>query len=811
MNAILQTLRTLWREKTFSAVAILMLALGIGAMTAIFSVVNAVLLHSSYSDPERLFAIEEVVPQLSAQYPTDAFPVNGHHFDEWRKACSVCSGMGLLQGGGGANLTGEGPPERVRMLGVSHDLLPTLGFAPRLGRPIRPDDDEPDAPEVILLTDAFWRRRFDADPALVGKDIRLNDRPVTVIGILPPSFEIVGGAYLREFDFLNHKYDAVRPLRLRFAAIRPSGNFNFGAVARLKPGATPQQAVDQMNAAISGFSKEFGREMFARLKPLDEAVLGEAATGLWLLLAAVGAVLLIVCVNLSNLMLVRAEGRRREAAVRRALGASSFRLHGQMMREGLVLAFFGGAAGLLVAWWLIEALVLTAPVNTPRLEEVGLDGSTLAFGASIAAAAGLLTSLLPALRFGGASVQDTLRETQGTATASVRRARSRNALVAFEVALSAVLLVFAALMGTSFYRLMSVDKGFAAESVLSFDMVLPPQVYRGNEERGAFHDRLLARLAAVPGIRDFGLTNKMPLEGSSWLDSLRPEGTNRRLEEQLVANFRFVSSGYWRAMGIPLLAGRLLEPSDRDRGVAVVSEEVARKVWSGENALGKRFLWRPGEEVGDPFEVVGIVADVHASGLEGPTAPIVYVPYRVRPSDAVSYVVRTTDGPIAFAGAIREAVWSIDPALPVTNPRTMDDVVARSVAEPRFLTTLAGAFAVTALLLASLGIYGVVSYAVARRTNEIGLRMALGAEARGVVGMVRAQGMRPIFVGLVAGLAAAALLARFLESLLFEITAHDPLVFVGVAVLLLAVSLLACHIPARRAARINPMTALRYE
>jgi predicted permease len=812
MHGIRQTLRTLWRSKAFTVIAVSMLALGIGAMTAIFSVVNVVILQSSYREPARLFAIEELVPKLSEQYPSDGFPVNGRHFDEWRKACTVCSGFGLMQGGGGANLGGEGdrPPERVRTLGVTHDLLPTLGVAPALGRTILPSDDKPDAPRVIMLTDAFWKRRFQADSGLVGTDIRLNGNPVTVIGVLPRQFEAIGGAYLRDFGFLNQGYEGLRPAQLPYSELRPRGGFNYGAVVRLKPGATPEQAVDQMNAAIRGFSEESNLEMFARLRPLDEAILGGLATGLWMLLASVGAVLLIVCVNLGNLMLVRAERRRREAAVRRALGATSFRLLGQVVREGLVLAFLGGALGVLVARWAIDALVLTAPVDLPRLHDVRLDWTALSFGLLTMWAAGILTSVLPALRYGRGSLQDTLREAQATATASGRRVRSRGALVALEVALSAVLLIVAALMGTSLFRLMSVEKGFASENVLSFDLVLPPRVYPfADGSRGRFHDQLIERLAVVPGVRDAGLTTRMPLEGSTYVDSVRPEGTNRPLDEQLITNYRFVSPGYWRAMGIPLLEGRLLEPADRDRLVAVISQDVARKVWPGENAIGKRFLGGPSDQ--DPYEVVGVVADVHTAGLAEQTVPIAYLSYWQRQFDAVSYAVRTTGDAIASAGAIRQAVWSIDPALPVTNIRTMDQVVGKSVAPQRFLATLAGLFSFTALLLAALGVYGVVSYAVAGRTSEIGLRMALGAEARNVLGMILGQGMRPIVVGLVAGLGGAALLARVLESQLFEISARDPLVYAGVGALLIAVSLLACYIPARRAARVDPITALRYE
>ena len=810
MHEFRQTLRSLWRDKAFTLVAVAMLALGIAATTAIFSVVNTVVLQSSYPEPGRLFAIDEVVPKLAAQFPADAFPVNGHHFEVWREACAVCESFGLMVGvGTGGNLTGEGPPERVSILGVSHDLLPTLGVAPALGRAILPSDDEPGAARVLLLTDAFWRRRFNADPAVVGQDILLNGEPREVIGVLPPTFETVGGEYLEEFQAFQKTFDTLAPARLRYSAIRPYGNFNFGAVVRLKPGATPEQAMDQMNAALRPFVEQFDAEMFARLRPLDEAVLGDTAKALWMLLAAVGGVLLIVCVNLGNLMLVRSERRVRESAVRRALGATTARLLRQSLREGLVLALLGGAAGLLGAYWAVEALIAAAPLDTPRLHAVSIDRYALLFTALTTVAAGLLTSVVPAFRFSRGALAGGLRESQSSSTGSTQRVRTRGLLVAAEVALSAALLVVAGLVGAGFFRLMAVDRGFVTENVLSFDLVLPRQAYPFPEGGRRFNQALLPKLEALPGVREVGLTTKIPLEGSTWVDGVVREDSTRQAEDRVNTEYRMVSSDYWRAMGVPLIAGRLLTPEDRERKVAVISEGVARKVWPGESAIGKRFLGGPGDK--EPWEVVGIVADVRTTGLDKTSMPIAYFPYWLVPLDAVTYAVRTSSDPAALTSAIREAVWAVDPAIPVVNVRTMSEVVRKSVASERFQSQLAAFFAGAALLLAALGIYGVVSYAVARRTNEIGLRMALGAQSSGVLGMVLGQGMRPVLLGLVAGLAGAAAAGRFIQSLLFEVSAYEPAVFAAVAGLLLAVAALACYVPARRAARVDPLTALRYE
>lgn len=808
MHELRQTFRSLWRDKAFTAMSVVMLALGIGATTAIFSAVNTVVLLSAYPEPDRLFAVEELVPDLADRVGPNSFPVNGGHFEAWRGACDACESLGIARDGVGANLTGDGPPERVRMLLVSHDLLPTLGVSPQFGRGFTPSDDRPGAQRVLLLSEPFWRRRFNADPAVVGQDIRLNGEPRTVIGVLPADFKGLAGDYLSEWSMFTGEFEAVSPLRLDLGGIRGAGNFNYGAVVRLKPGATPEQAADQMNAAIAPFVEQFDREMSVQLRPLDEALVGGAARGLWLLLATVGALLAIVCVNVAALMVVRAERRRREAAVRRALGASAARLAGQAVQEGIALAMIGGAAGLLIANWAIEAITLLAPGDTPRLAQVRLDWTSVRFALGSTVVSGMLAALLPALRFARVPIEGTLRESQASSTSSVARSRSRDLLIAGEVALSAVLLIAAALVGTGLYRLLSVDRGFATENVISFDLTLHPQAYpfRG-DSRQRFHDQLLARLEALPGVQEAGFTTKIPLEGSTWLDTITPAEATLPDEERLAAEFRFVSPGYWRAMGVRLIGGRFITPEDRERKVAVISQTAVRKLWPGESAVGKRFKGGPGDDT--PWQIVGVVDDVRTIGLDAEPPPIAYLPYSLVQLDAVSYAVRTATDPAALTESIHEAVWAVDEAMPITNLRTMSQVVAKSVARQRFQTMLAAWFAGVALLLASLGIYGVVAYLVARRTNEIGLRMALGAEASGMLRMILIQGLRPAAAGLALGLAGAALLGRFVESLLFGVDSRDPAVFAGVAALLLGSALLACYGPARRAARIDPATALR--
>jgi putative ABC transport system permease protein len=597
-------------------------------------------------------------------------------------------------------------------------------------------------------------------------------------------------------------FDALRPLRTAYGEIRPAGNFNWGAIARLPPGASPQVAVEQMNAALVGYNQEFNRETSGMLTPLAEHITADSAPGLWLLLGAVGTVMLIVCANLGSLLLARAKRREREAALRQALGAGTWRLFGWALREGLALGLMGGALGLALAYWAVTGLVMLAPHNTPRLDEIAVDWTALVVAAALSIGAGLAASVVPALRLASAPVQDAIRQSQSSFSQSAARVRGQNALVASEVALSAGLLVVSALLMTSFFRLMAVDKGFEEEGILSFDV----SVAASFEERKEFHENVLRELRSRPGVLSAALTTWLPLEGPKWIDSVGTPGEQRDEDDRRQANFRWVSADYWKTMGIRLVEGEL--PADAEAAPrAVVSRSLSRMLWPNESAIGK--LVRRGGS--DPIEVAGVVDDVLTKGLASDDIPIVYMPFETFAPGDVTYVIRTASDPAAFTPQAREAVAAVNPGVPLRSIRTIRQLVDESAAQERFQTTLAVAFGAIALALAALGVFGVVSYAVSRRTNEMGVRLALGATPQSVMGLILHQSMRPVLAGLVAGLAGAAALGGLLESLLFGVQAFDPALYAAVAALVVAVSVTACYLPARRAARVDPMAALRCE
>jgi predicted permease len=805
-------LRVLSREKAFAAFAILTLALGIGAVTTIFSVVDGVLLKPlAYKEPGLLYAASESAPKLAPMYPR--LPVNASHFRSWLEQCQSC-GDGALINTASFNLTGDGEPEQIEGVTCTWPLFRVLGVEPQFGRTFVESDDRPGANRFVVVSDSFWRRRLGADPEAVGKPIRLNDEPHVVVGVLRADFRFPSGDQAGPIIRLPNRAEIFRPMGLNWEKQRRVGSHNYTSVIRLKPGANPARAEAEMTAAIADAAREMKMEIGAHLSSLREQVTGGSRAALMLLLAAVSAVLLIVCVNLGNLMLVRANERSRDVAIRRALGAGAGDLFRPILTESLLIAFAGGAIGVLLAYAGVKVLVSMAPVDIPRLDEVRISLSALLFAFGVSAGCGILCGLWPALRASGVQPAEALRSGSRSTTEGRARLRSRELLVGIEVALSTVLLVVAALLGMSFFQVTNVERGYSVDRILTADLNLPGSRYQKDEQRALFHQRALEKIETIPGVQSAALISSLPLKAQAWGDSISKEGETRPWAERPLAHFRFVSERYFETMGVALRQGRFPAESDRSHKVAVISENAARSVWPGENPIGKRIQ---GNEKKDWVEVIGVVADVRTESLEKQPPLMVYVPYwdgtywQGNVWGNATYVMRTSQDPAAMANALRSAMRELDAELPLANVLTMREIMSESVGSRRFQALLAGVFAGASLLLACLGIYGVISYSVSRRTNEMGIRIALGAQASQVSMLVLRQGIRPVLVGLCAGVAAALATGQWIASFLFGIQAHDPAAISAVAATLLLVAVTACWMPARRASRIDPMVALRDE
>lgn len=804
--------RTLTRETGFTAVAVLTLALGIGANTAIFSLINGVLLQAvPYPDSDRLVTIEEIVPKLFRQY--GAFPVNGRHFLEWRKQSKSFDQLAALDSRR-LTLTGSGEPEQIGAAYVSANCFSMLGVQPSLGRNFLEEEDRPGHTRVAILSDALWRKRYSAHRGIIGQKILIDGVPHVVVGVLPPTFHFFANHDLSSLATLEPKTDVFRPIGINAEDIGLMGEFNFSAIGKLKAGVTREQAEAELNIIGSNLVAQLGAadrsELRASLTPLKEKITGPSRRGLLVLLAAVGAVLLIVCVNLANLMLARVLARRREAAIRAALGASRGDLILHVLTESLVLAIAGGLLGLLAAEWGVRLLVQTAPVDLPRLNEVHVDASVLGFGLLLTLLTAVVAGILPALRLSSAEPADALRSGGRSGTEGAQGIRLRSLLVTAEVGLSAMLLIGAGLLLHSFVRLMKLDKGFDTTRVLAADITLPAARYQEETQRVKTFDRLLPKIRSLPGVKAAGFVSVLPLEGEGWADGITLEGEqDAPLMEHPIGNYRFVSPDYFAAMGIPLLRGRVIEDRDRNSQPAVISETVAKQLFRGVDPIGKRF--RRGDPKEKPFEVIGVVGNIPIASLNRAPGLLVYVPYWYRSRMRFTLVARTTMDPILAAPALRAAVREIDSDVPLGEMRTMDQVVSHSIAPRRFQLTLVLLFAASALALASLGIYGVVSYMVAQRRAEIGIRMALGAAKSDVHRLILGQGLRPVLAGLALGTLGALMLTRFMNSLLFQISGYDPATFITVAAVLLGIATMACLIPSRRAVLADPSAVLRYE
>ncbi|HEX2188842.1 MAG TPA: ABC transporter permease [Longimicrobiaceae bacterium] len=792
--------RSLRRSPGFTLVAVLTLALGIGANASIFSVVNAVLLRPlPYPEPERLVRL---LTEEGGERGPNVTPPDFLDVESRSRVFSAVAAYGH----GTAALSGDGEPLRLATARTSAGFFRTLGVAPALGRGFLPGDNLPGSEPVVVLGHGLWTQRFGGDPAVVGRRVVLDGRPTTVVGVMPAGFDYPAGR------------EAWTPLEYSegFAGEESRFNYSVEAVARVRPGVAPERVRADLDAVMAAIHEAEPRKATVSLVPvpLREHLLGDARTPLLVLSGAVGLVLLIACANVANLFLARASSRRGEFAVRTALGAGRGRLVRQLLAEGAVLGTLGGAAGLLLAGWGTEALVALQPQGLPRLDEVAVDGATLAFVAGAALLTVLLVGLAPAMRATRPDLAQTLRDAAG-ARGERGGNRLRSGMVVAQLALSVVLLAGAGLLAKSFARLMAVDPGFRTEGALAFEVVLPSSAYESDAQVDAFYGQLTEGLRGLPGVRSVGAAVSLPLTGFGMGSAFSVEGrAPARPGDGQEIQVRAATPDFFRTLGIPLVRGRLFSAEDRAGAppVVLLNRAAARRFFPAEDPLGKRITltWtRKDEPVGGT--VAGVVADVREFGLDQDTRPTLYVAHAQVPLRRMEVVLRTGADPLALAPAVRREVAALDPALPVAGVRTLDALVEESVSARRFYLLLLGVFAAAALALAAVGVFGVMSYSVARRTREIGLRMALGAHAGRMQRMVLREALVLAALGIALGLAGALAATRLLRALLFQVGATDPATFLAVAAVLAAAALLASWLPARRATRVDPMVALRAE
>ena len=809
-NDIRYALRMMRRSPGFSAIAIATLAFGIGINTAIFSVFNGVLLRPlGYGDEGRLVEIHEVVPQFVRLAPK--LPVNAMHFLEWRKGVHAFERMAMV-GGTTLNLTGAGEPEKLTVGRTTPSLFPMLEARTELGRTFVEEEDQEGRDNVVVLSDTLWRRRFAADPGIVGRKILLDGRPFEVVGVLAPDFHFPKLSQLYDLKIEAERPDLWKPFAVKKQDLEPMGDFNYICIARLRQGVSVQQALAQVNAVqahlVSMLPEKIG--LFASIVPLQDQITGRSRGGLELVLGAVALVLLIGCVNIANLLLARASSRKRELAIRSALGAGAWRLLRQLLAESLIMAGVGGALGMAIAWGALRVILAHAPADLPRLDDVRLDGQALLFTLAVSAIAGVLFGALPGWRASHMAPQEGMQSVSRGGTEARGSGRLRSLLVALEVGLSTLCLIAGGLLLRSFVKLLNTEKGFAVERVVTVELNLPDARYPGFPEHVRFERAVLEAVRTLPGVDSAGVSNMLPLSGIGGNNLISVEGTTLPFMERPLADLRGVNPEYFATLGIPLESGAIFADADRDRKVAVVSTMAAARLWPGENPVGKRF--RAGDPNAPLVSVVGVVGDVKGAGLDKPPMMTVYVPYWQTQTWAGPVVAaRTRSDGVDVTAGIRGAIHGIDAELPVPKFQTMAQIVDESVAQRRFQMTLILLFAAAALVLASLGIYGVVSYSVASRRNEMGIRVALGARGADIVRMILGQALAPVALGFAAGLAAALAAGRLMAGMLYGVSAMDAVTIGSVLATLGVVATMAALIPARRAVAVDPGRVLKYE
>jgi putative ABC transport system permease protein len=806
-------LRLLQRSPGFTAVAVLTLALGIGANTAIFSVIDSVLLRPlPYHEPDQLVMVWE----NNSQHPNPHNTVSPPNFVDWQSRNTIFSSMAYIFDGRD-NLTGNGDPQEVVVQDVSVNFFSLLGVHLLLGPGFTPENGQAGHDNVVILSYGFWNEHFAADPAIVGKSIVLNGHPQIVVGVAPQKFQW----FIKDGSLTSAKPQMWSPFVFpqSWSNHKDMGRF-ITVVARIKPGATHSQAQTQMTAIASQLEHEYPDSQShwgVNVVALRDQISGDLRPSLLVLFGAVAFVLLIACANVSSLLLARAASREREMAIRTAIGASRWRIARQLLMESLLLALIGGGLGVALAVWGTNALLAASPRNLLDLAAISLDLRVLTFAVASTLLAGLLFGFLPSYISAHSRISETLKEGGRGSSAANRRALARNAFVVAQLGLALVLLTGSGLLIRSFVRLIGVDPGFDTGHLLTFKVSLPRAKYGKDPLCLAFFQQLLAKLSTVPGVRSVTMESFPPLAGLGAATAVHLlSQPPLALSDLPVTNVQVVGSNYFSTMNIPLRAGRLFNAQEltEAKHVTIINQAFADKYLHGVNPLGQKaaiYMKSLSESELQPSEIIGVVGDVHQTGLDTVPEPTVYWPHPELVMSGMTILVRTANDPRLIAPAARAALQQLDPELPLAGVATMDQLLADSLSRSRFTMLLLGIFASVALLLAAVGIYGLIAYSVTQRTQELGIRIALGAQRRDVLRLVLAQGTRLTFLGVAIGLFAALALSRLLSTLLFAVSASDPLTFAGVAALLAVVALLACFIPARRATRVDPIVALRYE
>ena len=803
-------LRMLFKTPGFSIVAIMALALGIGANTAIFSVVNAVLLRPlPFQNSEQLVAVWENDYQRGQERGSFSYP----DFADLRAQSQSFEQLASYHNADFV-LTGSGEPVRLQGAVVNAEMFSLLQESPLLGRSFVPDEDKPDANgRVAILSQELFQKRFNADASLINQSITLDGTQYTVIGVMPRAFQ---------FPVQNEPVELWTTMAGDASGTEPAtgqrGSRYLKVIGRLKPGVSLEQGEAEVSTIAKRLEQQYqdtNSHKTFKLEPALHALVGDVRPALLILMGAVAFVLLIACANVANLLLARAMSRHKEIAIRSALGASRMRVVRQLLIESVLLSLAGGALGLLLAFWWTHLLVSLGKDDIPRALQVGLDWRVLGFTLFVSVTTGLLFGLVPALHSSRTQLVETLKEGSRGSGEGARRNFTRSVLIVTELAIAVVLLVGAGLLLQSLWRLRHVSPGFQAQNVLTFNLALPAVRYSTDQQAVFYHD-LVTHIESLPGVQAASVVTPLPLGGDMYSLSYETDGRPMAKKDLPKADFFNVGLGYFRTMGIPFIKGRDFNETDQHKSVQVIiiNETLARERFPNEDPIGKRI--KPGfftyeDEKPAMREIVGVVADVRNRGLTKEARPCVYVPQTQIPFNQMTVVVRTNNDPRTVISAVTKEVASLDRELPLFTIKTLDEYLSTAITAPRFNTTLLSLFAAVALVLTIVGLYGVMSYSVAQRTNEIGIRMALGAQSRDVLRLIVGQGLKLVLLGLVMGLLGAAALMRVIASLLFGVTAKDPLTFVAVSIVLIVVALLACYIPARRATRVDPIEALRYE